>query len=228
MDSSNYHEVHHSKEDALNQHEFEQLIRGAHQMDDYYSLQTRFVLHLAGRLGMRRGEITHLTERWVDFDRNMICVPAHERCIKGRDSMDICGYCRQCAIQRVEHNDEMTLEDAEELAWVPKTEDAVRDIPFDFHPRVSLVIKDFFEEYDAWPASGTAINRRIDKAAELSDLDINVYPHALRATAASYHAGRGLDVIPLQSFMGWAQVATAHRYVKTNGSNTARALHEIH
>ncbi|ELY67350.1 hypothetical protein [Natrinema versiforme] len=78
-------------------------------MDDFYSLQTGFVLHFAGQLGMRQGEIAHLVERWVDLDRNMICIPVHERCIKGRESMGICGSCRQQVKQRVEHNDEMTL-----------------------------------------------------------------------------------------------------------------------
>jgi site-specific recombinase XerD len=228
MDSQNYHEVHHSKRDALSQHEFEQLVHGAHELDDHTSLQTRFVLFLAGRLGMRKGEITHMTQSWVDEDRSMICVPGHERCIKGRESMDICGYCKQNAEQRAEYNHDMTVEDAKELAWVPKTDSAVRDIPYDFHPRVTMVIKDFFERYDAWPHSAQAVNRRVRKAAEHSDLDRRVYPHALRATAASFHAGRGLDVIPLQSLMGWAQVSTAHRYVKTTGANTARALHDIH
>ncbi len=223
-----HHEVHFSKRDALNQHEFEQLMRGAHKLEDYYSLQARFVLLLAGRLGLRRGEITHMTKDWVDWDREMVCIPEHERCIKGRETMDICGMCRQNAKQRAEHNDDLTIEEAERLAWIAKTEDAVRDIPFGFHPRMTLVIEEFFGTWDAWPLSANAVTRRVDRAAEESSLDRNVYPHALRATAASYHAGRGLDVIPLQSMMGWAQVSTAHRYVKSNGENTARALHNIH
>lgn len=226
--SYNRYDVHFSKEDALNQHEFERLMRGAHKLDDYYSLQARFAILLAGRLGMRKGEITHITEQWVDLDREMICVPQHENCIKARESMDICGYCKQQAEQRVEHNDELTMDEAEELAWLAKTAEAVRDIPFGFHPRMSLVIEEFFERWDAWPVSAQAVTRRVKRAAEESDLDCRVYPHALRATAASYHAGRGLDVIPLQSLMGWAQVSTAHRYVKANGDNTARALHNIH
>lgn len=221
-------QVHHSRRDALSQHEFELLIQGAHRMDDYESLQARFLILLAGRLGMRKGEITHITEGWVDTDRNMICIPSHERCIKGKNSMGPCGYCKQSAEQRAEHNANMTVDEALDLAWLPKTESAVRDIPYDFHPRVSLIISDFFDRFDAWPISAQAVTRRVKKAAEMSDLDKRVYPHSPRATAASYHSGRGLDVIPLQSFMGWSQVSTAHRYVKSNGDNTARALLNVH
>ena len=32
----------------------------------------------------------------------MICIPYHEPCIKGRESIDICGYCRQNAEQRAD------------------------------------------------------------------------------------------------------------------------------
>jgi site-specific recombinase XerD len=53
-------------------------------------------------------------------------------------------------------------------------------------------------------------------------------PHGLRATAATYHAGRGLGVLPLQSLMGWADLQTAQRYIKQSPENTQRALHQIH
>jgi site-specific recombinase XerD len=78
--------------------------------------------------------------------------------------------------------------------------------------------------------SAQAVNRRLEDAAEAADnlIPDDIYPHCLRATAASYHAARGLDVIPLQSLMGWAQVSTAHNYVKSSGENTQRALRFTH
>lgn len=223
-----YHRPRHSKKDALKNREFEHLLKGARELNDYQSLQARFIIFMAGRLGMRKGEITHMTRQWVDWNRNMICIPYHEPCIKGRNSMDICGYCRQNAKQKVEHNPDLTMDEAEEMHWVAKTEEASREIPFDFHPRVSLLVDEFFDRWDAWPVSASAITRRVKKATEKSGLDKRVYPHSLRATAASYHAARGLDVIPLQSLMGWSQVSTAHNYVRASGENTARALNSVH
>lgn len=225
-----YHGPRHSKRDALSNREFELLLKGARELNDYQSLQARFVIFMAGRLGIRKGELTHMTKEWVDWRRNMICIPYHEPCIKARDSLDICGYCRQNAKQRFEHNPDLDMEESEQMQWVAKTEEAARDIPFDFHPRVELLVEEFFDRWEAWPVSANAVTRRVKKAAEHSELEdeTRVYPHGLRATAASYHAARGLEVLPLQSLMGWAQVSTAHNYVQASGENTARALNSVH
>jgi integrase len=223
-----YHHPRHSKRDSLSNREFELLLRGARKLDEHRSLQARFAIFMAGRLGMRKGEITHMTREWIDWKRNMICIPYHENCIKARDTMGICGYCRQSADQRLEHNPDLDREESETMQWVAKTEEAAREIPFDFHPRVSLLVDEFFEKWDAWPVSAQGVTRRVKKAAENVDLEKRVYPHALRATAASYHAARGLDVLPLQALMGWAQVSTAHNYVRASGENTARALNSVH
>ena len=225
-----YYGPRHSKRDALTNREFELLLEGARKLDDYYSLQARFIIFMAGRLGMRKGEMTHIKQDWIDWRRNMICIPYHEPCMKARNSLDICGYCRQNAEQRLEHNPDLEMEDSKEMQWVAKTEEAARDIPFDFHPRVSLVVEEFFNQWESWPVSATAISRRVNKAVKHSKLEDGkrVYPHSLRATAASYHAARGLDVLPLQSLMGWAQVSTAHNYVQASGENTRRALNSVH
>jgi len=198
-------------------------------MRDYYGHQARFVLLVAGRLGLRAGEIAHMSEDWVDYRRNMIEVPRFDRCTKAEDGSE-CGYCRQQAAQRAEYNPEMSIEDALAHAWSAKTDAAAREVPFDFDPRTSLAIERFFDRYDEWPVSRQGINRRVNKAAELADTltPDNIYPHALRATAATYHAGRGLDVIPLQSLFGWSDLATAQHYIQSSGENTARALHMAH
>ena len=49
--------VRHSRERALSDREFERLLQGIERIDcDWYRLQTRFVVLVAGRLGMRAGE----------------------------------------------------------------------------------------------------------------------------------------------------------------------------
>jgi len=219
----------HSKDDALSDRDYQLLLEGAAAMRDYYGFQARFVCLVAGRLGMRAGEIAHMTAEWVDWRRNMIVVPEHEPCTKGRDGGP-CGYCRQQAEQRVEHNPGMTLDEALEFAWSAKTQSAAREIPFDFDPRVELAIERFFERYEEWPVSRQGVNRRVERAAEEApQLNVDdVYPHALRATAATHHAARGLDVLPLQAMFGWADLSTAQNYIQKSGENTARALHSIH
>jgi integrase len=219
----------HTKEDALSDREYQLLLEGCSKMRDYYGFQARFVALVAGRLGMRAGEIAHMREDWVDWRRNMVVVPRHEPCEKGKDGGP-CGYCRQQAQQRVEHNDDLALDDALAYSWSAKTDAAAREIPFDFDPRVSLAVERFFEKYDEYPTSRQSVNRRVTKAAETApQLDAtDVYPHALRATAATFHAARGLDVLPLQAMFGWADLSTAQNYIQKSGENTARALHGIH
>lgn len=219
----------HTKADALSDREFQLLLEGCAAMRDYYGFQARFVCLVAGRLGMRAGEIAHLREEWVDWRRNMIVVPRHEPCQKGTDGGP-CGYCRQQAQQRVEYNDAVTLEDALACTWSAKTDAAAREIPFDFDPRVSLVVERFFDRFDGWEWSAQAVNRRVKRAAEhATGLDPeDVRPHSLRATAASHHAGRGLEMHALMQHFGWAKASTADCYLSRNSKNTARQLDSIH
>jgi integrase len=85
------------------------------------------------------------------------------------------------------------------------------------------------EEYNQFEPSGTAISRRVKQSAELAP-ELNsdeINPHALRATAATYHSGR-LKVLSLMQFMGWCQPSTAKVYFSRNGDNTARQLNSVH
>ncbi len=217
----------HAREDALDDREFELLLEGA--TTSKQSLQTRFVVLVGGRLGLRPGEIAHIDEDWIDWRKQRIDIPRHDECRKGRFD-EICGYCRQQAEQMLEHHDDWTYEDAAEKMWSPKTSSAVRSVPWDFEPRIEIIIERFFDEYDQFPRSRSVVNRRVTRAAEKAP-ELNpdeVYPHALRSTAATHHAGRGLDILPLQSMFGWAQLATAQVYLADNPENTARALSSVH
>lgn len=219
----------HSKEDALDDREYQLLLEGAMAMEEYYGFQARFAILVMGRLGLRRGELAHLQEDWIDWRDNMIEIPSYEACTKGKEG-GRCGYCRKQAKQEVRHNEDVTIREALAYRWHPKTEAAARKVPFDFDPRAHLVIERWFDKYDSWPLSCQAVNRRVERAAEEAEgLDpTTIYPHCLRATAASYHAGRGLPTIALQALMGWADVSTAKKYVQQSGKNTARQLHQIH
>jgi site-specific recombinase XerD len=65
----------------------------------------------------------------------------------------------------------------------------------------------------------------VQAAADEADLPGRVYPHCLRATAASYHAYKGVAPVPLQVLMGWSDLATAQKYTVSRGQQ--RLMHYV-
>jgi len=150
----------------------------------------------------------------------LLRIPQHESCE--------CGYCQRQASQEAAHNDQLTQEAAMERRWHPKTVASAHSIPVDLSLRIELYLERFTEQYEAFPRSRCAVNRRVTAAAEAADLDARVYPHCLRATAASYHTYQGVAPVPLQTLMGWSDLATAQKYIRSSGRATADALRQVH
>lgn len=223
--------IRHSKEDALTEREFEQLLEGAHELAQssyYYTADPPMTIYVLGRLGLRRSELVHLREEWVDWHQQMIRIPSHEPCTIGRDGGP-CGDCIQAAKQRVHHADgDLSLDEALSYMWAPKSEAGARDVYFGFDTRAAMYLERYFssDEYDRYQASGTAVTRRVHQAAELGGLDSDgVYPHCLRATAATHMiATRDLGIYQLCQIMGWQQLSTAQHYIARNSQRTARQL----
>ena len=218
-----------TREKALTERELEWLLLGAGRIEDNRQQMEAWAAILIGaRLGLRAGELIHVDESWVNLRREMIHIPAHDPCTKGRDGGP-CGSCKQAAKQAATHNPES----AEEILadyWRPKTDAAVRDIPFGFSQRVAVAVEWLIDEHGGWPHSFSTLQRRLDQALErapMLDADSTTL-HGLRGTAASYHAGRGLDAAPLQSMFGWSDLATARNYIAVDGEMTRRALSEVH
>lgn len=225
-------DVRHSREKALTEREFEQFLAGARDLADscyYYEHDPEMIAYVLGRLGLRRGELVHLREDWIDWREEMIRIPDHSECTMGEGGSK-CGYCRQLAQQRADYNDDLDYQTALEWTWVPKTQAAARDVYFGWSTRVALALERYFAgPYDRFEASGTAVGRRVDRVADLAPTDLGtVHPHALRATAATYHAGRGLSASGLMQMMGWCQMQTAEVYISRNSQNTSRQLDAIH
>jgi len=219
--------VTHSKDRALSDFEFELLIDESYKLKSMQDLETRFVLLVAGRLGLRRGEIAHIQKDWIDWRNRRINIPAHVNCTAGRNN-EACGHCKQLAKQRAEYNEDVDYQTALEERWVPKTENAVRAVPFGFSGRVEIVLERFFDEWDRWMYTPQSINRRLNWVAEnVKEIDA-INPHALRATAATHHAGRGLDTLSLQAMLGWSQPSTAQAYIASSADNLDRQLQFIH
>lgn len=167
--------------------------------------------------------------KWVDWDDQMIEIPRQQDCDKGRDR-DVCGHCYGAAKQMRDAHDDVSLDDALSVQWAAKTDNAARKVYYGWCPRAEIVLERFFETYDRWPVCHTSLARRVDRATEYApgfDPE-RMYPHALRATAATFQASRGLGILELKQMMGWACVSTARHYIAESPVNTARALDQIH
>lgn len=212
----------HSHQDALTEEEFDRLFEATSELDDYFELEARFILVAGGRLGMRAGEICHMDESWINWEESIIHIPWHEPCD--------CGYCRtqsQDAVER-ESSDKSFDEELQDR-WKPKTENSARAIPFDFTERTKEAVEEFFFWQSEFPHSRSSINRRVDRVLEAAGMpNSKCYPHALRATAGTWHAYRGVPAAALQSLMGWSQMSVAEKYIRLSGGATARALKEAH
>lgn len=215
-------------QDAIDEQTFERLLKAADNLHDPFDAECRLILLLGGRLGMRAGEITHLRDDWIDWERELIRIPAWDPCDHGKDD-GICGYCKKAARQRVRKNTDVKLDAALEERWNPKTRHSVRTIPFGFDERIADVLVEFFFHRDNYPRSRCSINRRVNRVCEEAGYDPDsLYPHALRASAATYHAYQGLPVAALQSMFGWADLATAQKYVRLSGGATQQALESVY
>jgi len=107
-------DVRHSKDDALSERKFKQMVAATHKLEDTYSaIELRLILFADGRLGLRAGELTHLSGVWMDWRDGKI--PSHLREKKGRD----CGLYEtgiHSARQLTEYNP-INLEEANGLLW---------------------------------------------------------------------------------------------------------------
>lgn len=65
---------------ALSDREYETLLDTLDGLEGDKKLQTRFILLVSSRLGMRAGEINHMQKEWVNFHRRIIDIPYHEDC----------------------------------------------------------------------------------------------------------------------------------------------------
>ena len=219
-----------TREKALSEREFELLLEGAGRIKNPdRRLESRAAILIGGRLGLRPGETTHLNASWVDRERQMIRIPKQHDCTKGR-SGGLCGYCRQAVEQRLRHNPDSEFENLANRYWLPKTEAASRTVPYHFSYRVRVVVELLVNNHGGWPYSFSTLQRRLDSALDLApQLSRDATSlHGLRATAASYHAGRGLDLAALRAMFGWEDITTARQYLNVDGAMTRRALDNIH
>lgn len=214
-------------EKAPTRQEYEQILAGVQEnLDGEMRLQTRFVLVAIGELGLRAGEVAHITRGgphdWIDFQNGEIVIPEWSPCD--------CGYCKQQAKQETESND-ITIEESMRDRWKPKGDWAIRRVPFDYKDEIETLFKRFFELYDGWPRSRVAVNRRVKRALRNSAVNRDpnsVSPKTLRVTAAKYHADNGLNPRSLANLMGFSSDETALKFYSRNSLGIRREMHRIY
>lgn len=228
--------THSAKEDTPSSREYRTLRRAAREDVDHTTrdtndirLECQFTLRLMGELGLRAGELVHVTEDWVNFDQNTLEIPSHDQCQKGRDGGP-CGYCKQQAKTRASSRENETYETALREYWRPKNEASSRRIWFGWDESLVEIIDEYLYKHDEYPHSRASANRRIDRIAEACEMvdKEDVYPHALRGHAAKLHAGKGMRSFQLKEFMGWSDVDGAMDYIKMAADDVETELRRIH
>ncbi|OYR45128.1 site-specific integrase [Halorubrum sp. Ea8] len=192
--------------DVLQFSQYRQMLRTAAQIDDRQeSVALFFFLVTMGRLGMRIGEVIHMEESWYDPERSVISVPPHSSCD--------CGLCRHYARQYADRHD-LDFENVLESYWKVK-DGSDRDIHVPTR-RDRLIIELYFDTVPYTRVSYSTVSRRLKKLAELTDeVDPDrVYPHMLRATAATALMWSGFRQPTLDQQFGWQDEKTKERYAQ--------------
>jgi integrase len=184
-----------ARDDYLTKDELQQLFKSCQDIEE------KLLVCTAGQLGLRIGEIAHLSKSWLDFQDDRIQIPSTMPC-----------DCFECAMNGKE--------------WKPKTVAGSRSIPFKFFPTTREVLKGYFGAFDCVGKSRRALQLKLKRIAKRTDLTKKIYPHALRSTASMMFANAGLSAQALCEVMGWEDLRTAQSYISRSGRTAAKEIEE--
>ena len=154
-------------------------------------LEDRIILILTTRLGMRAEEATHMQASWIE--RDVIRIPPYQPCR--------CSDCRRPKKKKPGGN------------WYAKTERSVRDLAIG--DSIAGDITQYFSEHlQGLCMTRQALWQRVKRIARRAKMGNRVFPHALRATAATTFIRKGMtNPAVLCNTMGWDRLSTAERYI---------------
>ena len=170
-----------AKEDALNEVEARMLL------DVCIDLLDNLTVRLPLYTGTRIGEVQHLKQSWLDWDKGIITMPARQDC----QSYE----CRKCRNE----------------VWTPKTEAGQRSL--DIVPELEPYLRQLG---DGINRSRQALEQRFERIRQRSGLHKVCYPHALRASFATRLAEQGISAPSLCYLLGWESLQTAEAYVQSS------------
>ena len=163
--------------------------------DRQQRLHASAILLLAGRLGLRPGEIQHLHEAWIDWGRGELTVPERDPCA--------CQQCWETARHAQRAGDGRRLREIlTESTWSPRG--AGRTIPFGWSQRLTGVLARLCEEEGYLTLSAEAMGRLVDRCAQQAEgLDADaVDVRSLRSTAAAFFADAGFSPDRVDRLLG--------------------------
>lgn len=203
-----------------------------------------------GILGMRIGEAVHMTKAWLDPEHQHVKIPFSQACTED------CSDCHRQRRYWTKYSNEepagYAIEpDTQERIpyyapdgyWYAKTKRAQRTIPVKQvqEAYAKLIIGEdvdiqnvweylvwWFDTFDDTPplmgrVMGWKVVKNIGRQIDRPDL----YPHALRATAATNLARVGLRETDLCTLMGWRHFQTASVYIRLAGTDVSVALERV-
>jgi len=149
--------------------------------------------------GLRRSELAHLREDWIDFEvyPPEIEVPKEDRCFVGRNNKP-CHHCKD-----------------NQGKYRSKTES--RRVPV-IREETQEILKNWFK-LNKSVASVETISKDVKQVAERADVYIEnsdelPTPHVLRQTYGVKLAKSGLNAAEFRSVMGYSAAQTAQRYLQ--------------
>lgn len=203
-----------AKKYAPNDEKFNRLLRACNKTKQ--PLENKFLILVLGILGLRAGELAHLKEKWIDFDRKEIIIPLHEPCD--------CKYCTDKMKKQLKKN--VSSHEVMKEYWHPKTVGGVRTVYFGFNEELEEILKEMMDKYHKCPYTPIAITHRVRRLGE--QIDIKVYPHSLRSRAASKFSNDGMSLGALQNIMGWKNTEMAEHYIRSSGRMARKELGKLY
>ena len=202
--------------DALNSKQFTLLYIGALHIESRdRRIKAIYIIVCAGLLGMRRIEILHLREKWIDWRIGKIEMPALDPCScsqcwgaardkwlrEGFNELQSQGaYGDNDSFGDIDNTELLEKLDSGDLCEIlyktrfsPKNDEG-RTIPFGWSKRVTAALIVFFDEIGPFlDKSPKTVENFVEEAAENAEQlepDV-VQPHGLRKTGVNFFADQG-------------------------------------
>ena len=233
-------DVKHSRYYALEPDEVERLISFSVGVE-------RFIISNLVYGGMRRSEVAHMRRGWLHIKDHAAKLMGanHIKLPEGRIPCD-CETCQRQAYWKLMRDGERKtkewyaetqsefyqLKSKGELPkldsyWMPKSKSGSRVIPI-LNNEYKKELRRWFKVHDKVDINPLKIYAMVKRVGKLAfGPDKIIYPHVLRATAATILANNSLSERNLTLFMGWKDANSAKPYVKDNQRKMIKDMKKI-
>ncbi|MFC2069416.1 tyrosine-type recombinase/integrase [Chloroflexota bacterium] len=191
------------REDVLSPQEFNMLLFACN------SLKDKFIVYLLVFSGLRVSELKHLRRSWVNIEETTVTIPTRQYCT--------CAECNYLNPKTGKYKYGI---------WKPKTKKGARTILI--HPMLLPVMREFLANNESLGISRVAIWAHVKKIARQAHIFRNVYPHCLRATAATMLSLEKISAPSLKYTMGWSSLQAAEDYIKSEMHQAHSELNQIY